>query len=84
MTDFEEIFEQIAKDMSTTVSDIKATIEEIAKQGLESAKVKERHFWLQVPKKGEFPTAEEIITFLSFVTYSGNNEENTSLNIEQI
>lgn len=83
MTAFEDIFKQIAKDRDTTVSDIKNTIEEIAKKGLQSTKVKERHFWLQVPKKGAFPTAEEIITFLSFVAYnSGSKEINTLLNIE--
>lgn len=83
MTDFEEIFAQIATDMNTTVSDIKATIEEIARKGLESKKVSERHFWLQVPKKDSFPTAEEIVTFLSLLAYDGTNTELTSiLNIE--
>lgn len=85
MTDFEDIFKQIAQDMNTTVSDIKNTIEEIAKKGLKSTKVKERHFWLQVPKKGDFPTAEEIITFLSLIAYNSGNAEIVSLlNSEQI
>lgn len=69
MTDFEEIFRQIAKDMNTTVAEVKSKIEEIAKNGLQSNKAKEKHFWLQVPKKGKYPTAEEIISFLSLVAY---------------
>lgn len=76
MTDFEEIFLQIAADMNTTASEVKEKIEDIARQGLKSTAVKERHFWLQVPKKGEFPTAEEIVTFLSFMAYQSGETDN--------
>ncbi|MBQ8502661.1 MAG: hypothetical protein IJ491_00085 [Clostridia bacterium] len=69
MLDFDEIFSLIAKDKQSTVTEIKNTIEEIARSGLESENVRERHFWLQVPKKGKFPTAEEIVAFLSFIAY---------------
>jgi len=74
--DFDEIFASIAKEKGTTALEIKNEIEEIAREGLKSEKIKERYFWHQVPKKGEFPTAEEIVTFLSLVAYqSGETVE---------
>ena len=74
MIDFDKVFSDIAKDMNTTAEDVKASIEEIARKGLSGEKISERHFWNQVPKKGDYPTAEEIVTFLSAVVYYGAGE----------
>ncbi len=53
--------------MNTTAKEVRHSIEEIAKAGLKSKKIQERHFWLQIPKKDELPTAEEIVAFLSLM-----------------
>ncbi len=75
MTDFDDVFKEIAKDMNTTVKDVRSSIEELARIGMKSSKAHERHFWLQIPKKGDVPTAEEIIAFLSLMVINGSAQE---------
>ncbi len=75
MDRFGGIIFEIARKNAVSVDEVKNQIELTAKCGLESSDPNIRYFWNQVPKRGELPTAEEVICHLSYIAARINSAE---------
>lgn len=61
----ESIFNTIAYNNSVSVDEVKLQIENTALVGMRNPDPNIRFFWNQIPRKGNTPTAEEIVTHLA-------------------
>ena len=62
--DYTHIFERIAIDNHTTVSEVRREMEIAIRAGFENPDPKVQAQWAKVPRKGEIPTPEELITYV--------------------
>lgn len=59
------ILKRIAKQERIPVSQVKKEISEVIQYGLKSKKKDVNIFWNSVPKNGDIPTPEEVISHIS-------------------
>lgn len=67
MKSVEDIFKAVAKEHNVSVSEVRQSIEDMAKKGLESTDVNLRYLFSQIPCKGSVPTAEEIVMHFALI-----------------
>ncbi len=67
MRDMNEVFSSVAEKYGVTQEEVKKTIEETVREGLQSSDINVRYLFSQIPKKGEEATAEEILTHFAVI-----------------
>jgi len=70
--DYTHIFEQIAKENNTTVAEVRREMEVAIRAAIENPDPKVRDEWTKIPYKGEEPTPEEVIAYVSRQVKKGN------------
>ncbi|HHY27929.1 MAG TPA: sporulation initiation factor Spo0A [Desulfitobacterium dehalogenans] len=61
---FTHIFERIAAEHNTTVEEIRREIETAIQVGFNHPDPKVQAQWAKIPRKGEMPTPDELITYI--------------------
>ena|GEM_PF-506593 len=70
--DYTHIFEQITKENNTTVAEVRRETEVAIRAAIENPDPKVRDEWTKIPYKGEEPTPEEVIAYVSRQVKKGN------------
>ncbi|MDR1409600.1 MAG: sporulation initiation factor Spo0A [Oscillospiraceae bacterium] len=61
---FTHIFERIAAEHSTTVEEVRREIEAAIQAGFNNPDPKVQAQWAKIPRKGDIPTPDELITYV--------------------
>jgi hypothetical protein len=70
--DYTHIFERIAAENHATVTDVRREMEIAIRAGFENPDPKVQAEWAKIPYKGEFPTPEEVMTYVVRRAKKGN------------
>jgi len=70
--DYTHIFEQIAKENNTTVAEVRREMEVAIRAAIENPDPKVQDEWTKIPYKGEEPTPEEVIAYVTRHVKKGN------------
>lgn len=63
-TDFEQIIEIVAEEQGITPDEVKRSIQEALEAGRNNPAPAVQAMWRSIPRKGEEPTLNEVLTFL--------------------
>jgi hypothetical protein len=61
---FMHIFERIAAEHNTTVEEVRREIEAAIRAGFNNPDPKVQAQWAKIPRKGDLPTPDELITYV--------------------
>lgn len=61
---FTHIFERIAAEHNTTVEEVRREIEAAILAGFNNPDPKVQEQWAKIPRKGDIPTPDELITYV--------------------
>jgi hypothetical protein len=61
---FMHIFESIAAEHNITVEEVSREIEAAIRAGFNSPDLKVQAHWAKIPRKGDIPTPDELITYV--------------------
>lgn len=67
MKNISDILSQVAKEYNVSVSEVRRSIEQMARDGLSSEDINLRYLFSQIPCKGDEPTAEEIVMHFAVI-----------------
>ncbi|MGF7143229.1 hypothetical protein HNQ56_001652 [Anaerotaenia torta] len=61
---FTHIFERIAAEHNTTVEEVRREMEAAIRAGFNNPDPKVQAQWAKIPRKGDIPTPDELITYV--------------------
>lgn len=68
-----DIFKEVAKQFNTTPDEVKNEIQQAIDEAFNNPDPEIRRFWDNIPRKGDRPTAEEVIEYMSYKIMKRHN-----------